>query len=427
MVSVPLQWQISITGADHVKSTMAALQTAMDRGQISGRDMAHSMNMLARESRTYTNVGRSQSQLFLAMHPNVNKLSRGFSAFASVSRTALTITNSLNIALLRGTQVSAAQRELVGTIAELYRELNRAPADKKQGITEQISILEAQLKEMKNAELLGGITDIVGAIGGIGMAVSSAIQIMPKLITALKGMSVASMLAFGPIGIAIGAIVLALIGLDMLFKAIFGEDYLSEWADKGSKALVELFTVTIPTALSYVITTVTDFFKITIPMAIGQAAIAFSNFFLVDIPSWVMGGVNFIIGEFTKLKDFVLGIINSIVNAIKSIIFPSGGGTSGGTSGGASNAASYRATMQSPTKRATGFEGMVNTPQLMMVGDAGPEYVSVTPHGGTRSGGGSTTIIVNVAGSIITEKELYSKLDQMQKNNMKRHGFTGFQ
>jgi hypothetical protein len=83
--------------------------------------------------------------------------------------------------------------------------------------------------------------------------------------------------------------------------------------------------------------------------------------------------------------------------------------------------------MQSPTKRATGFEGMVNTPQLMMVGDAGPEYVSVTPHGGTRSGGGSTTIIVNVAGSIITEKELYSKLDQMQKNNMKRHGFTGFQ
>jgi hypothetical protein len=67
---------------------------------------------------------------------------------------------------------------------------------------------------------------------------------------------------------------------------------------------------------------------------------------------------------------------------------------------------------------------MVNTPQLMMVGDAGPEYVSVTPHGGTRSGGG-TTIIVNVAGSIWNERQLFSRLDDIQKNNLKRRGFTG--
>jgi hypothetical protein len=97
--------------------------------------------------------------------------------------------------------------------------------------------------------------------------------------------------------------------------------------------------------------------------------------------------------------------------------------TGSGTSGGGT-AASYKATMQSPTKRATGFEGMVNTPQLMMVGDAGPEYVSVTPHGGTRNGSGAT-IIVNIAGSVVTEKQLFSRLDDMQKNNLKRRGFTG--
>jgi hypothetical protein len=67
---------------------------------------------------------------------------------------------------------------------------------------------------------------------------------------------------------------------------------------------------------------------------------------------------------------------------------------------------------------------MVNTPQLMMVGDAGPEYVSVTPHGGTRNGSGAT-IIVNIAGSVVTEKQLFSRLDDMQKNNLKRRGFTG--
>ena len=139
-------------------------------------------------------------------------------------------------------------------------------------------------------------------------------------------------------------------------------------------------------------------------------------------------------------NDKLINATNSLANALQSS-GGSGGGSSGGTYIGlgaktisAQQALSNRTGITTydtkgnisttPQKYATGFEGMVNTPQLMMVGDAGPEYVSVTPHGGTRSGGGAT-IIVNIAGSVVTEKQLFSRLDDMQKNNLKRRGFTG--
>jgi len=78
----------------------------------------------------------------------------------------------------------------------------------------------------------------------------------------------------------------------------------------------------------------------------------------------------------------------------------------------------------SVTKAASGFEGVVNSPTMFLAGEAGSEQVSITPHGG-RGGNGSGTIIVNIAGSVITEKQLAYKIDQIQKKALRSRGFTG--
>ncbi len=72
---------------------------------------------------------------------------------------------------------------------------------------------------------------------------------------------------------------------------------------------------------------------------------------------------------------------------------------------------------------AKGFNGMVNTPTMFLAGEAGPEHVNITPNG--QSSGGNT-IIVNVAGSVVTEKKIAYMVDQYQKQNLKSRGFTGF-
>ncbi len=74
-------------------------------------------------------------------------------------------------------------------------------------------------------------------------------------------------------------------------------------------------------------------------------------------------------------------------------------------------------------KAATGFDGMVNRPTMFLAGEAGPEQVSITPNG--RSSGGNT-VIIHVAGSIVTEKKIAYMVDQYQKQNLKSRGFTGF-
>ena len=68
---------------------------------------------------------------------------------------------------------------------------------------------------------------------------------------------------------------------------------------------------------------------------------------------------------------------------------------------------------------------MVNRPTMFLAGEAGPEQVSITPNGGGRSGGGNT-LIINVGGSVVTERKLAQIVDQYQKQNLKSRGFTGF-
>ena len=72
-------------------------------------------------------------------------------------------------------------------------------------------------------------------------------------------------------------------------------------------------------------------------------------------------------------------------------------------------------------KAATGFDGMINRPTLFLAGEAGPESVSISPNG--SSSGGGITVVVNVQGSILTERELFRRVDENLKNELRKRNF----
>lgn len=73
--------------------------------------------------------------------------------------------------------------------------------------------------------------------------------------------------------------------------------------------------------------------------------------------------------------------------------------------------------------RASGFEGYVNTPTPMIVGEAGGEYVSVTPHG--RSGK-NDNVTINVYGSVWSERELMRVVNDRLKSDFQGRNWTNY-
>jgi hypothetical protein len=72
---------------------------------------------------------------------------------------------------------------------------------------------------------------------------------------------------------------------------------------------------------------------------------------------------------------------------------------------------------------ANGYDGMVNKPTLMLVGERGSEHVKVTPHGRSSGGGGVTVNISidNMSGTSNDLNKLRSTiLDVMQSVNVNR-------
>lgn len=74
-------------------------------------------------------------------------------------------------------------------------------------------------------------------------------------------------------------------------------------------------------------------------------------------------------------------------------------------------------------KAANGYDGMVNKPTLMLVGERGSEHVKVTPHG-RSSGGGGVTVNISIDNMSGTSNDLNKLratiLDVMQSVNVNR-------
>jgi len=321
MARIPVEWILSVNGANEVKSVMNDLNSAFDRGQINADEYTNSMAKLARESNRYNSIGRYQNQIFMAMHPSINKLSRSLSTFASISRTALSFTTALNTGLLRLGQSSSGAREIEAEISKLRRSLAWTPEDEKQSVIEEISALEAKLKELKDQEVIGAISDVITAIAGIGITISSLFPLISKLGTRLgvlkgvgtgigassavgglgagaaagAGFATGSAMAGGLTGVGIGAAVFP--SIDEWLKAN-NEGYM-KWAEFRDNVMKPGMD---------------KFFLEDIPAAIGGAGQFLTNFFLNDLPNWARQGWQTVSDVFVTTWNSLMGFIEDGIN-----------------------------------------------------------------------------------------------------------------
>ena len=162
--------------------------------------------------------------------------------------------------------------------------------------------------------------------------------------------------------------------------------------------LLDLFTVTLPTSLK----TVQDGF------GKGWEGIThLTNTFGAGLVS----GVNDIFGSLIKSMNNAIASYNRAAkkmgkSTISSLTF---------------SPESFKPIPMPSVKAATGFNGMINRPTMFLAGEAGPEQVSITPNGGSSNGG--ITVVVNVQGSILTERELFRRVDENLKNELKKRNF----
>lgn len=160
---------------------------------------------------------------------------------------------------------------------------------------------------------------------------------------------------------------------------------------------------------------VIDLFTKTIPEALVVAKDGFFNMFkaTTDLTNLfgagLVSGINNIFGELIASMNKAISSYNKAAKKMgKSTI----------------SSLSFTPSAFTPIPAiaaAKGFNGIVNSPTMFLAGEAGMEHVAITPSGGSRGG----QMIVNVYGSVWNERQLFSKLDAIQKQNYKSRGFTG--
>lgn len=479
-VNVPLSWELQIKGAENVKSRLQQLNQEFKNNEITVSEYSKELRRVNQDARVLTQTSTIQKNVFLAMHPAVNQLSRAMSTLSSVARTALSITNALNLATLAFNSTSVSLVEIQAELTQKQREL--AEAVVKYGkdsievskIQEEINVLLAkqteETKRIGDQQLQNLIT-----LTAVGILVAKqALDISTKVLPAWAAFSA---LMGGMAGV--GASVLAFFaGLASVFanpamgqglaffvsqfldfipgmrelRQVFAE-WLHSWAEVDGTfidtAMAKFFAEDLPNAIAAtqewfggLTESIITFFTESLPSALGDAALYLTNFFLSDFPGWVAASAGIISGMFANLWDavknmtfnafeYVIDQVTSFVNKARSMLqklidfivqgVRALGGRISGTSGSSTNQYSgmQGSAVTSSLHAATGFEGMINSPTLMTVGESGSEYVSVTPHGQSPSGG-NVTIIVQ---GLITEHQLVGMFDNYLKSRLKMHGF----
>lgn len=392
-MQVPLEWKLSVSGDNEVKTVMSDLNSAFQRGQISGSDYADSMSKIGRESNKVNNISRYQNQIFLSMHPNINKLSRGFSTLASVARTAMTIFTTINTLMIAQNTTNSETARILADIAANNREIARTDnPERRQQLIEDNNVLNAQLKEQKGRDQQQFWEGIAIGIGAVVLVVDKIIKHIPTLLRFIPSLS-----ALANPFIAIG-VAMSLIG-GYIADFLVGLLGISEWRENNGKLLTEFFTVSIP-------------------LALGQAGAFISNFFLNDLPNWASQGWKAVSDIFVFTWNTLMTIIekgingalkgfsdfvNTIINGINSII--------------------------SGINRA--FKSNIPKIQPFVVQNISLPKINsdVGSPAGSPNGGqiGPSNTYITVQGSVISEREFKSLMDNTFKQWMKDRGFTGYQ
>lgn len=122
MAITEFRYKITVDGAEQVKQKFAEIQQQIKAGIITGRQSAEETRGMAREGRALNEVGATQVRVFVAAHPALHNLTRTVTLFGSAARTALSITNALNLATLTFSQSSSKVAQIENQIVELRRQ-----------------------------------------------------------------------------------------------------------------------------------------------------------------------------------------------------------------------------------------------------------------------------------------------------------------
>ena len=453
---VDIRYKFSTTGTDEVKSELDQLADAFHRAKAAGGSFSKEQRALTPVMNGVINQTRLENRLFLAQHPNLLKISRVISTVTSLSRSLLTIMNAINISKIRSQQVDAAgllaEREINAIRREQNEELAKLNpsieklADIQERLNVALAIEVERIQAIKDAEFDEFFTQISTSIFTFSMAYAAFSKHIKSIVGFFAGIGGAAGLAGGAIALltsgvaaffAIPALVTALpLFVSQFLSLIPGMKELRISFGEFMKSLGTLDGTWLDVAIP-------KFFNEDIPLAIGNAGIALSQFFLTDLPLWsgiglellktafittfngiisaINFGVNSVISGINLIINGAISAINSFISAINRILTRARLGTIP-----LIPSFSGIPTVNLPLiAAAKGFNGMVNSPTMFLAGEAGPEQVSITPNGGGRSGGGNT-LIINVGGSVVTERKLAQIVDQYQKQNLKSRGFTGF-
>ena len=395
-MEVPLQWKLSVSGNNEVKSVMSDLNSAFQRGQISGSDYADSMSKVGREANKVNNISRYQNQIFLSMHPNINKLSRGFSTLTSVTRTSLSLITAINTLFTAMNTNSQAMAEAMADVAEAERGINNSVPGSEPWIkwNEQLAIAKARVKELENQQFASTLT--AWGIGIIAVIETGAalIKILPTLVLWIKSLSIASMgayIAFLPIIIAVAAIAAGILLIGAAIEKISGkEGPFSALVDGAVEFL----------GLKDEFMAIGEFFMVTLPNAIQQAGIFFTTTWELivvatrDLINWIVAGIE--------------GLVNKFIDAINEMI------------------KAYNATA-GKILGTIGLMSHVTLPRIKTDGswvttDQKDSSTGVKKSGGVGQG---ITNNITVMGSILAENELKKISNDALKTELKKRGFTG--
>lgn len=455
MVSIPLEWRLSVKGGNEIKTVLSDLDAAFKRGQISGDQYNHSLSQLNRTSLQSINIGRYQNNIYLSQYPNILKISRALSVVTSITRGLLTLTNALNISKIRGNQVDEAASDHQRKANEYWREYIELVKSGKgntdearlslEGYNTETALTNQRLQDIKDSNFDDWWTGMISNIIAGGIIWS---QLKGHLKEIVDGFKTFGFVLGGLIPGAFTAFATAVSGFFSSPALTQGLPFfVAQFLDlvPGMKELKQNFSDWLHSLgeldATWLDQAIPKFFNKDIPLALGQAGIALTQFFLSDLPNWgttglkmlsdaftatwnmiiqtTNAGVNAVISGVNYVINGVITFINSLISAINSKLKRLGLGTIQKLP-----AVEGIKPINIPTiAAAKGFNGMVNSPTMFLAGEAGPEQVSITPNG--RSSGGNT-VIIHVAGSILTEKNLYKIVDRYQKQDLKSRGFTGF-
>jgi hypothetical protein len=481
MVEIPLLWKLQIQGAEEIKTKFNEINESFARGEIGASKYAAELRGVNRDSRALVNTMNMQKNIYLASHPVLLNLSRATSMMASVARTALSINNALNLSRIAGNSISSEEAQNLIRISELERDLSALVGDsieiqqRRKSIEEDIRVLRERNATIAKEEAAQSITDAINYAASLALIVNQMVQLIPKMAVFVKNLGgikdtllAISFLQFpllatlGIVGLFAGVFLAAYFGAMALFEALgltkLSMADISYWywtyLEPTLWDMWNFFTKTIPEAIMGFLGIITGTFQpifLAVWQSIQNALLSIwaslqaawdtlwaafrtiSDNVIVWLRSaWdsMWGWIETTAGSFMerigqKVISFVqniIGYIQSAINWFQQLLSMQSGGTSFG--GGNPYAGMEGAAVINALHSAHGFEGTVTSPTLFMVGEQGPETVSVLPHTTRSSGGGTggTTIIVH--GSILSQRELEGIVDRYLKRQLKSIGFT---